>query len=636
MTQIQHRIELARVPQLFTGCVPGWGQPCVLFYFSLHLVPGRELDWAHLDRSVQALLQGGALKEAGQGQTAVAQLVERIRGWVGTLMAQAGLPTPRHEDLVEAVKIKPDLEGLVLACPLQNHGAVVSVVMWLIQVINTALAGESLVTAAKRLPALHQSLRAGAPQGMNTLRFLEAADQSGIPWQKVWGKVIQFGWGARARWLDSSFTDVTPNISTNLARNKMATSALLRQAGVPVPDHGLVSNAEEAVKLADQLGYPVVVKPANLDGGKGVAAGLKTAKAVAKAFDAAARLSSVILVEKHFEGRDYRLQVFQNEVFWVADRVPGGVTGDGLQSVAELLAVVNAHPLRGEPGTSALLKRIALDEEALELLAEQGFSAQAIPPKDKFVRLRRAANVASGGMPVPALEHAHPDNLALAVRAVRLLRLDLAGVDLLIPDIRRSWLESGAAICEVNAQPQLSPHLPAQLLKRLVHEQGRIPVVLVLGLATESALGDQIFEALSGSGMRVGMVTPDAVTVEGRVVMKSPQHVYAGGLALTADPSADVMVLFLSDESILKTGLPVDRFDVLVLAGPPQAAPTAPSWPRWCAFADFVLKACTGPVMINTDCAQWSNMRPRLAKRDVRAIPLAEMPASLSRELLKH
>jgi cyanophycin synthetase len=636
MNLSQHRIEWAGTPQYFPGCVPGWGRPGVLVPLSLHLSGGQELDLVQLDAKMQTLLRGIALEVSSKGPTAGAQLLERLQAWTWALLRHAGYPLPKRSDLVESITIKPGVHGLVLACSSPTHQAAVATLRWLVTVVNHALAGEGLAVVAGQLPALLKSLRTGAPQGMNTLRFLEAADQADIPWQRVWGNVYRFGWGAKARWLDSSFTDVTPTISAQLARNKLATAALLRQAGIPVPDHGRVLDADAAEKLATQLGYPVVVKPANLDGGRGVAAGLTSASAVRKAFEVAVRLSSIVLVEKHFEGRDYRLQVFQNEVFWVADRVPGGVTGDGLRSVTDLLAELNADPRRGDPGSAALLKRIPLDEEALELLGMQALSPLAIPPVNVFVRLRRAANVASGGVPVPALEKAHPDNLALAVRAARVLRLDLAGVDLLMPDISRSWLESGAAICEVNAQPQMSPHLPAYVLSRLVQGQGRVPVVVVLGLASEPAFGDQICEALSVTGLRVGMATPDAVTVEGRVVMQNPSHVYAGGMALIADTAVDVIVLCVGDESILKTGLPVDRFDVLVLAGPPRAAAHAPSWQRWRGFARFLLKACSGPVMLNTECAPWSELRPHLAAQDVRSIPLAQIPACLSRELLEN
>ena len=629
-----HRIEWAGSPQFFPGYVPGWGQPGLLVPLSLHLSDVQEIDFVQLDEKIQALLRGVVLPVPSKAQIATAQLLERLQTWTAALMRHAGLPVFRAEVRIEAIKIKLGVEGLVLACPLQTHHAAMAALRWLVPAVNVALAGEPLAAVADQFQVLIKSLRVGAPQGLNTLRFLEAADKAGIPLQRVWGNVHQFGWGAQARWLDSSFTDATPNISTQLARNKLATSALLRQAGIPVPDHGRALDADAAVKLADQLGYPVVVKPADLDGGKGVAAGLKTAAAVRKAFEAAAKLSSVVLVEKHFEGRDYRLQVFQKEVFWVAERVPGGVTGDGLRSVTDLLAELNADPRRGEPGTPALLKLIPLDDEALELLSEQSLSPLAIPSKDVFVRLRRNANVASGGLPVPALAQAHPDNLALAVRAAQLLRLDLAGVDLLIPDISRSWLASGAAICEVNAQPQMSSHLQAYVLSRLVKEQGRIPVVMVLGLTSEPTFAARIGEALSSTGWIVGMATPEAVTLEGRVVMKNPKHVYAAGLALVGDPLVDLIVLCVSDESIHKTGLPVDRFDVLVLAGPPEAVDGAPAWSRWRGFAQFLLKSCAGPVMVNMECPQWSDLLPHLSARDVRSMPLGQIPACLSRELL--
>ena len=632
----QHSIEWAGSPQFFPGDVPGWGQPGVLVPLALHLPDEQTLDFVQLDEKLQALLQGVVLPFSSTDPIAKTQLLERLQTWTAALLRYAGLPVFRAADRIEAIKIKLGVDGLVLACPPQTHHAAMAALRWLVRAVNDGLSGEPLAAVAEQFPALLKSLRAGAPQGMNTLRFLEAANQAGIPVQRVWGNVFQFGWGAQARWLDSSFTDETPNISTQLARHKMATSALLRRAGIPVPDHGRALDADAAEKLADRLGYPVVVKPADLDGGRGVAAGLKTAQDVRKAFEAATRLSSIVLVEKHVEGRDYRLQVFRNEVFWVADRVPGGVTGDGLRSVTELLVALNADPRRGGPGSAALLKRIPLDEEALALLGEQSLTPLAIPPVNVFVRLRRAANVASGGVPMPALAQAHPDNLALAVRAARLLRLDLAGVDLLIPDISRSWLESGAAICEVNAQPQMSPHLPAYVLSRLVKGQGRVPVVVVLGLANEPDFGDRLCEALAGTGLRVGMTTPDAVTIEGRVVIKNPRHVFAGGMALISDPSVDVIVLCVCDESIHKTGLPVDCFDVLVLAGPSQAAADASAWPRWRGFAQFLLKACAGPVMVNAECAPWSHLLPLLGARDVRSMPLAQMPACLSRELLEN
>jgi len=470
---------------------------------------------------------------------------------------------------------------------------------WVIGAVNQVLSNQSSDDLEGSLPVLNARLRSRAPAGMNTLRFLQAAHDSGIPWRRIANNVFQFGWGARARWMDSSLTDVTPSISAGLARDKRATVQVLRQAGIPVPAHAPVADAEEAVKVAEQLGFPVVVKPADQDGGLGVAAGLSTAEAVTKAFAAARAFSNTILVEKHFEGNDYRLQVFQGEVFWAVHRVPGGVTGDGSSTVAELLAITNADPRRGDPGGNALLKRIDIDEEARELLQEQGLTLEAV------VRLRRAANVATGGVPVPVLDVVHPDNLALAVRAARVLRLDLAGVDLLIQDIRRSWLETGAAICEVNAQPQLWPTLPAYLLKRLVKGQGRIPVLMVLGDVSDEAWFAQLLANLPVNRPGLGVATPEGVTIGAQTVRKAPCTAFQGGVALISDPQVEMAVICVGDERVLEAGLPVDRFDVLVLAGSPVSSDNAQGWKRWWSFAQSIAPMCSGPIIVNQSCREW-------------------------------
>lgn len=395
-----------------------------------------------------------------------------------------------------------------------------------------------------------------APAGLNTLRFLQAAHELGVPWRHVANNVYQFGWGSRSRWLDSSFTDRTSFISSALARNKRACAQVLRGAGLPVPRHQLVSSAEQALRVAQILGYPVVVKAANLDGGLGVFAGLRTPEAVQRAYEAVIKLSRQVLVEQFIEGQDYRLQVFQGEVFWVAHRRPAGVLGDGLATVAELVERLNL--LRAQPMAASApdvmseigRKPIALDEEANEWLQAQALTLAAVPQAGRFVRLRGAANVSQGGtregVPLSAL---HPDNRDLAVRAVSALRLDLAGVDLLVPDIGRSWKETGGAICEINAQPQLSAHLPRLLLDELLQGRGRVPV---LGLCLPASAWDDapfLQKALADKGVRLSIV---GSAVESWRAL--------------GEADVDAVLWMMDSMPPDGTAMPVDVLDLLVLA----------------------------------------------------------------------
>ena len=75
----------------------------------------------------------------------------------------------------------------------------------------------------------------------------------------------------------------------------------------------------------------------------------------------------------------------------------------------------------------------------------------------QFVRLRARDNINAGGTnETIELADVHPDNIALAEEAAQVLRLDLAGVDVIVNDMRVSWRDQDGALCEVNGQPQFA------------------------------------------------------------------------------------------------------------------------------------------------------------------------------------
>lgn len=553
---------------------------CPAMRASKSLAPGGALDWSQtvtwlltVWQQLQ-LVQGIPVFEAG-----------RVVVW-GDNQAQCQIPVSAKGHKAMARVIHATVQWLAKA-ELNSHPE------------GTASAADDLLRAVSGLSV--QAVNASNPQN-----FVKAAFAQGLPMMELPGGVLQYGVGAAARRLISSFTDATPVIAAKLARNKMWASALLADSGLPVPPHYLVADADACVKAAQRMGYPVVVKPADLDGGVGVAAGLEDEAEVRLAFAEARKLSNQVLLEKHVHGRDYRLVVFEGELIWTVERIPGGITGDGAQTVAELLDQLNADPRRST-GLHAPLKRVPLDAEAAALLARQGLKAGDVPAAGRFVRLRRTANVATGGQPLAVQDQVHPDNAKLAVRAAEALGLDVAGIDLLIDDISRSWRDCGAAvgICEVNGQPNLgqitSTHLYGHMLKRLVPGGGRVPTILVLGAKQPAEWLDAIAAALGQHGLRVGLAGPSGVSLADESFSDEAKPLNAAGRILALNRRVDAMVLAITEDSALQTGLPWAHYDALILAGDEMPAgnllsqrPAADAMRQWLSH---LLPACDGWVI---------------------------------------
>ena len=395
-------------------------------------------------------------------------------------------------------KITAPLIALRWACSLMND------------LNNKKTINKILVMAD--LKKLIERTASEAPQGVNTLGFLNAAHKLGIPWRHVSSNIYQFGWGKSSRWLDSSFTDQTSLIAAKISLDKFTCAHVLRQSGFPIPTHYLVNSEEQAQEYAEQIGYPVVIKPADCDRGIGVHAGIFSSSGVRSAYKEARKASSSILVEDFIEGNDYRLQVHLGSVFWCALRRPALVVGTGVTTIKELIEETNASReaarknLDDDPMNEKGFYDIVIDAEAMEWLAAQNLTLDSIPQKGREIRLKGAANVSLGGtrQGIP-LDQIHPDNRELVIGAISALRLDIAGVDLIIPNISQSWKISGAAICEVNAKPQLSPHLQRPLLQKMFTNRGLIPIIGVSSPLSEKAKA-HILEKMSREGAECQIV----------------------------------------------------------------------------------------------------------------------------------
>lgn len=61
----------------------------------------------------------------------------------------------------------------------------------------------------------------------------------------------------------------------NFAEDRGSFSRFLKKLGIPFPEYGTASTVEEAVRIADEIGYPVLIRPSYVLGGQGMRIAIK-------------------------------------------------------------------------------------------------------------------------------------------------------------------------------------------------------------------------------------------------------------------------------------------------------------------------------------------------------------------------
>ena len=410
--------------------------------------------------------------------------------------------------------------------------------------------------------------------GPSTAALVKAGEERGIPWIRLNEySLIQFGHGKYQQRIQATVTTRTPHIAVEIASDKEETSRILEQLGLPVPKQRLVYREEEAVIQAERIGHPVVVKPLNANHGRGVSLDLTDAEHVRTAFGQARKHSRGVLVEKFLSGFDHRMLVVNGSLIAVSKRVPGHVVGDGTHTVEELVEIVNQDPRRGV-GHEKVLTRLEFDYQADRLLKNRNYTRATVPPKDEVVYLRTTANLSTGGTAVDVTDMVHPDNAAMAVRAVTAIGLDVGGVDFLTEDISKSHKEIGGGICEINAAPGFRMHVaPSEGTPRdaagpvmdMLFPPGtpsQVPIAAVTGTNGKTTTARMLAHIHKLAGRTVGLTTTDGVYIDGQRSVAGDMTGPVAARMVLSDPFVDVAVLETARGGLLRAGMGYPYCDV--------------------------------------------------------------------------
>jgi GNAT-family acetyltransferase (TIGR03103 family) len=320
----------------------------------------------------------------------------------------------------------------------------------------------------KRKNPINTPLFAARPAGLENLNpyatiIAEEALRRGIRVEVTdpeWGE-MRLSVGGRTVLTRESLSEFTTAVAMSRCDDKRVTRRIMERASVRVA-RGAVAAEDDlgaATALMAEVGS-VVVKPARGEQGRGITVGVRDAAGLEQAVAFARQFCPDVLVEELVDGDDLRVVVIDQQVVAAAVRRAAEVLGDGRHTVRELVESTSRRRERATGGES----RIPLDETTEQVVADAGYAMDDVPPNGARIRVRRTANLHTGGTIQDVTARLSPTIADAAVRAASALGIPVTGVDFLVPDVEGT----DYVFIEANERPGLANHEPQPVVERFV------------------------------------------------------------------------------------------------------------------------------------------------------------------------
>ena len=411
--------------------------------------------------------------------------------------------------------------------------------------------------------------------GPSALEICNAAKNVGLPVLKIGNSgFYQIGYGKQGRIIESAITNVTSCVSADISCDKLLTKELLEIQNLPVSKGEKVNNVIDLLRTADEIGYPVVLKPEFGSKGRGVILKICSEKELLNHYQKLKDKFKDIIIEKYYEGDDYRVCIVNYKVVAVSKRIPPFIIGDGIKNIETLINELNNDPLRGEDHERPLTK-VKLNDELKEIISKKNYNINSILTKGEKIYLRQNANLSTGGTAIDYTECISEENKDICIRAAKAIGLDICGVDICCKDISNSLMDDGV-ILEINAAPGLRMHtypsegksrnIGVDIINMLYKSNPvNIPVISVTGTNGKTTTTRLINSTLCKMGYSVGMTSTDGIYINGKCIDKGDDTGAESAKCILLNKEVDIAVLETARGGIIKKGLAYDLADIAVV-----------------------------------------------------------------------
>lgn len=253
---------------------------------------------------------------------------------------------------------------------------------------------------------------------------------------------------------EGTISDANSLIAFWISNDKWMTKQFLKRKEISHAE-GILLRKEPIENDLKTLSFPVVVKPMDTDHGIAVSTNIRNKKELMVAVRNAFRFSKKVIIEEYHPGQEYRFLVIDFQVRAIAFREPANITGNGQDTIEQLITVKNQN--RGDDYTHPLLK-IKADDEVIRHLTNQGLSLHSVPENEQKVFLRNNSNLSTGGDSIDVTDKMPDYYKNVAIESARAAGLKIAGIDIIIKDFQDLPSAKNYIVVELNAPAMLSMH----------------------------------------------------------------------------------------------------------------------------------------------------------------------------------
>ncbi len=264
--------------------------------------------------------------------------------------------------------------------------------------------------------------------------------------------------------------------STEIAKDKDWAAHFMADMGYPVPEGkafmsdkwckklGSDLGQDAAFEYAQQLGFPVFVKPNSRSQGTGV----QKVDNREDFFDAVNLVFNVykdpvVLVQRPVAGNDYRILVLDDEVIAAYRRTPLSVVGDGQLTIYDLAVKKQEQFARIGRDTTINVNDVRIPVK----LNRAALSFSSVPASGEQIELLDNANLSDGGEAQDVTDILSDSHKKMATQLTRDMGLRFCGVDIKTSQPIDQAI-GNYVVLEINAAPGVDYYT------RIGHEQQQI------------------------------------------------------------------------------------------------------------------------------------------------------------------